>query len=210
MNIGIIGSGAMGSGFAKHWSITGHTVLITSTDLEQTKDVIKGMGPNVGTGSLEETIEFGEVVVFAIPFESIEDVVNSSKGRLKGKVVLECINPLTPDALGLKIGFSTSAAEEVAKLIPESKVVDAFNTIAANVLQSDNHMFGSFPASVYYCGDDEGAKSIVKTLISDIGFEPVDCGPLTNARYLEPMAELIIQLAIKGYGDNIAFNLLRK
>ena len=210
MNIGIIGSGAMGSGFAAHWSRTGHKVLITSTDLEETKDAVKGMGPNVATGSLEEVIEFGEVVVFAIPFESIEDVVNSSKGRLKGKIVLECINPLTPDALGLKIGFSTSAAEELAKLIPGSKVVAAFNTIAASVLKSDVHSFGSIPASVYYCGDDGRAKLAVEKLASDIGFEGVDCGPLKNARYLEPMAELVIQLAIKGYGDNIALNLLKR
>jgi len=210
MNISIIGSGAMGSGFARHWSRKGHKILITSTDLEQTKEVIKDMGANVKAGTLREVIDFGEVLVFAIPYESINDVVNSSGGRLKGKIVMECINPLTPDAMELKIGHKTSAAEELAKIIPGSRVVDGFNTIAAKVLQSDDHKFGSVPASVYICGDDDGAKSVVKTLISDIGFEPVDCGPLTNARYIEPMAELVIQLAVLGFGDNIVLNLLTR
>jgi NADPH-dependent F420 reductase len=210
MNIGIIGSGNMGSGFAKHWGKAGHNILITSTDVEQTKEVIKDMGSNVAAGSLIEVVEFGEVVVFAVPYESIEDVVNSSRGRLKGKIILECINPLTPDAMGLKIGHTTSAAEELAKLIPDSRVVAAFNSIAAIVLKSDEHSFGNLPATVFFCGDEGRAKLVVEKLITDIGFEGVDCGPLKNSRYLEPMSELVIQIAVTGYGDNIALNLLRR
>lgn len=209
MKIGIIGSGNMGGALAKLWSDKSHSILITSTSPEQTQAVAKSIGKNVVTGSTADAVSYGDVVVFAFPYESLNDVIGKG-GSFKNKIIIDLINPLTPDVKGLLIGFTTSAGEEIEKLIPDAKVVKAFNTISAAVIKSGNIKFNGIASDVYFCGNDENSKLIVKKLIQDIGFEAVDSGPLTNARYLEPISEFIIQLAILGMGDDIAVKVLRR
>lgn len=209
MKIGIIGSGNMGGALAKLWADKGHNILITSTSPEQTEAVAESIGKNVATGSTAEAVSYGDVVVFAFPYESLSDVI-SKGGSFKDKTVIDLINPLTPDIKGLLIGFTTSAAEEIEKLIPDAKIVKAFNTISAPVIKSGNIKFNGTVPDVYFCGNDKGAKAVVESLIQDIGFEAVDSGPLTNARYLEPISEFIIQLAILGLGDDIGVKVLRR
>jgi NADPH-dependent F420 reductase len=209
MKIGIIGSGNMGGALAKLWADKGHNILITSTSPEQTEAVAESIGKNVATGSTAEAVSYGDVVVFAFPYESLSDVI-SKGGSFKDKTVIDLINPLTPDIKGLLIGFTTSAAEEIEKLIPDAKIVKAFNTISAPVIKSGNIKFNGTVPDVYFCGNDKAAKAVVESLIQDIGFEAVDSGPLTNARYLEPISEFIIQLAILGLGDDIGVKVLRR
>ena len=117
-------------------------------------------------------------------------------GDLTGKVVIDITNPLTADFMGLSIGHSTSAAEEIQKAFPEAKVIKAFNTVFAQVL-SDGPMLAGETVQVYFAGDDAGAKETVKALIQSMGFAAVDAGSLKNARYLEPLAGLNIYF---GYG----------
>ena len=93
---------------------------------------------------------------------------------------------------GLAIGQTTSAAEEIAKAFSGAKVVKAFNTIFAQVLNEGADFGGGRRAAVFYAGDDEEAKRSVRTLIESMGFEATDAGPLRNARYLEPMGMLNI------------------
>ncbi len=210
MKIGIIGSGNMGGSLAKIWAYKGHEILITSTSPEQTKQVVESIGKNVKMGTTREATHFGDVVVFAFPFESLQNVI-SKGGSFDGKIIIDLINPLTSDALGLLMGHSTSAAEEIAKLLPKAKIVKAFNTIASPVLQSEQGVvFGGIAPDVYYCGDDDEAKAIVKPLIEDAGFEAIESGPLANARYLEPIAEFVIQLAFRGMGADIALKILKR
>lgn len=209
MNIGIIGSGNMGGSLARFWAEKGHNILLTSTSPEQTAEVAKSIGHNVITGTTADAVSHGDVVVFAFPYESLKDVI-SKGGSFKNKIVIDLINPLTPDVKGLLLGFNTSAAEEAAKLIPDAKIVKAFNTISAPILKSGIIKFNGTAPDVYFCGDDQEAKSVVKKLAEDIGFEAIDSGPLTNARYLEPIAEFVIQLAILGLGDDIAVKVLRR
>jgi 8-hydroxy-5-deazaflavin:NADPH oxidoreductase len=209
MNIGIIGSGNMGGSLAKLWAEKGHKILLTSTSPEQTAQVAKSIGENVSTGSTADAVSYGDVVVFAFPYESLNDVI-SKGGSFKNKIVIDLINPLTPDIKGLLLGFSTSASEEIEKRIPEAKVVKAFNTISAPVVKSGKIKFNGVAPDVYFCGNDEESKGVVMNLIQDIGFEAIDSGPLTNARYLEPIAEFVIQLAILGLGDDIGVKVLRR
>lgn len=210
MKIGIIGSGNMGGSLAKIWANKGHEILLTSTSPEQTKKVVESIGNRAQMGTTIEAVEFGDTVVFAFPYSSLQDVI-SKGGSFDGKVIIDLINPLTDDAQGLLIGHTTSAAEEISKLLPKAKVVKAFNTIASPVLQSDSGVvFDGVAPDVYYCGDFEDAKVTVKILIEDAGFEPIESGPLTNARFLEPMAEFVIQLAIAGLGADIAIKVLKR
>lgn len=208
MNIGIIGSGNMGGNLARLWVNAGHTIYITSNRIKNTKELANAIGKNICVTGLEELIRKSDVVLFAIPYEALSEIAKH-KEKFNGKIIIDCINPLTPDALNMVIGFNTSAGEEVAKLFPGSKVVKAFNVIASPVLERDDVRINSETPSAFFCGDDAGSKEIVSKLITDIGFEPVDSGALKNSRYLEPMAELLIQLAFAGLGANIGFKLLK-
>lgn len=210
MKIGIIGSGNMGGSLAKIWAKKGHEILLTSTSPEQTKEVVESIGLNAIMGSTSEAVQFGDVVVFAFPYSSLDDVIQKGS-PFDGKIIIDLINPLTDDAMGLLIGHNTSAAEEIAKLLPKAKIIKAFNTIASPVLQSGKGVkFDGVSPDVYICGDDEDAKSIVKQLAKDAGFEAVESGSLTNARYLEPMAEFVIQLAVAGLGADIAIKVMKR
>ena len=106
---------------------------------------------------------------------------------MSGKVIVSCSLPMNANNTGLVIGHTSSGAEALAKKIRRAQIVSAFGTVPSEVL------FGVFEArrkanrpSLVYCGDDGGAKDVAATLIRDVGFEPVDAGPLRIARYMEP------------------------
>ena len=147
------------------------------------------------------------MIVLATPWEATADALRSA-GPLVGKTVIDCTNPLLPDLSGLSLGTTTSAGEEVAKLIPAAKVVKCFNTLGYSNFADP--MFGSAKASMFYCGDDDGAKRIVAELGNQLGFDMIDAGPLAQSRWLEAMAMLWISMAYKyGGSQRSAFKLLR-
>jgi len=129
--------------------------------------------------------------------------------HFRGKIVIDCTNPINADFSGLAIGQNDSGGETVGRLIPESKVVKAFNTCGYNVMINPNFPGGS--ASMFIASDDTSAKETVASLAECIGFKAVDAGPLVQSRYLEAMAWLWISMAIKyGAGREIAFQLMRR
>lgn len=138
--------------------------------------------------SLADAADKAETVVLAVPYEAA--------GGLDGKTVIDNINPLTADYSGLTIGHTISAAEEIKKAAPQAKVVEAFNTVFASVLQNGGKAAGQ-PVSVFVASDDAGARKDVAALAESAGFRPVEAGGLSAARYLEPFAGLNISL---GYG----------
>jgi predicted dinucleotide-binding enzyme len=150
---------------------------------------------------------FGDVIVLATPWAETANALKAA-GELIGKTVIDCTNPLLPDLSGLALGTTTSAGEEVAKLVPAAKVVKCFNTLgAANFADP---LFAGVKASMFYCGDDAGAKQIVGELGNQLGFDMIDAGPLSQARWLEAMAILWITMAHKyGGSQRSAFRLLR-
>jgi len=149
--------------------------------------------PNVSV--VEQVTEVADVVIVATGFD---DAVNALKslGNLNGKVVIDITNPLTADYMGLTIGHSTSAAEEIAKAVPGAQVVKAFNTVFAQVLTEGPILQGK-QVPVFFATDSEQARETARILIESSGFTAVDAGPLKNARYLEPVGGLNIYL---GYG----------
>jgi predicted dinucleotide-binding enzyme len=212
MNIGIVGTGEMASALGKLWAASGHKVMFGSRDPKRAKALAKSVGPNASGGGIGDAGAFSNTVLLAVP-GSPHLVAPPIKalGPLSGKILIDCSNPLSDDFLSLTCGHTTSGAEEIAKLAREAIVVKAFNTIASTVLASGNPKYGTQVASVFYCGDDHSAKTLVKGLIEGIGYEAVDTGPLRNARYLEPFGELVIQLGISlGMGTDIALNLMRR
>jgi predicted dinucleotide-binding enzyme len=204
MRLGIIGAGNLGGTLGRLLEAQGHDVRFGVRD--PSKESGGGL-PHARMGSVADVGAFGDVIVLATPWESTADALRAA-GPLIGKTVIDCTNPLLPDLTGLSIGTTTSAGEEVAKLVPAAKVVKCFNTLGYAALA--NPMFGGVKASMFFCGDDAGAKIIVSELGNQLGFDMVDAGPLAQSRWLEAMAALWITMAYKyGGSQRSAFKLLR-
>ncbi|HTM41770.1 MAG TPA: NADPH-dependent F420 reductase [Terriglobales bacterium] len=209
MKIAVLGAGNVGGALGKLWAGRGHEVRFGVPDpgSEKVKTLLASTGGKAQAGSNREAAAAGEVVVLSVPWPAAEQAIRDC-GDLKSKVVIDCTNPLRPDFTGLALGTTTSAAEQVAAW-SGAKVVKAFNTIGAG--NYGKAEFAGTRADGFYCGDDAAAKDKVKPLIADIGLNPVDVGPLRNARLLEPLAMLWIDLAInQKWGPNHAFKLLRR
>jgi hypothetical protein len=194
MKIAILGSGNIGSGLGGLFAKEGHEVMFSfSRDPQKIQQVVAEAGPNARSGTPEQAARFGDIVVLAVGWGAVKEALQAA-GSLDGKTLISCVNPLTSDFSGLVVGTTTSGAEEIAKLVPGAHVVEAFLNVFAGILHSGTMMFGTDVPSVFYCGDDAAAKSAVRRLIIEIGLEPVDSGPLKNARFVEPTAMLMLQL----------------
>lgn len=209
MKIGIIGSGNMGSGLGKIWGKKGHEIIFSySRNQDKLKSLAASL-PNATAGTPAEAAQ-AEVVLLSVRWSDVPDALKQA-GPLNNKIIIDCTNPLKPDLSGLELGYTSSAAEEIVRMASGAKVVKAFNTAFAQVYEEQSRLFGSRRATMLYCGDNAEAKSVVAKLITDVGFDPIDCGPLSSARLLEPVAMLVITL---GYGmkmgTNMALDLIRR
>ena len=215
MNIGIIGTGNMGSALGKILANNGHKVLFSySRNPQKLRAIAESAGSNAQVGTPAEAAQFGEVVFLGVQWIALKDALQAA-GSLEDKVLISCVSGLRPDFQGQAVGLTTdltlSVAEQIAKLAPKAKVVEAFNTISAEVLQSESRLFGSERASIFYCGDDAAAKSVVAGLIEESGFEPVDAGALINARSLESLATIWVQFAfVTDMFPNFGIKVLRR
>lgn len=208
MKIGIIGAGDVGGTLGMRWRQKGHEIMfgVRNRQSQSVQKLIQ-LDKNLEFGEIMETVAFGDVIVLAVPWTSIEETILKA-GNLSNKILIDPTNPLTPDLKGLAMDNS-SAAEKISNLAKNAKVVKAFNMIGARTL--NNLIFDSQRADLFICGDDSHAKQIVRELAIDIGFDVIDVGPLVNARMLEYLALLWIELAFRQQlGPNIAFKLLRR
>jgi predicted dinucleotide-binding enzyme len=201
MRIGILGSGLMGGKLGTIFARAGHEVVFSYARREEKlRGLARDAGGNARAGTPRDAAQEADALLLAVHWTRMDDVL-AQAGDLSGKVIVTCSLPMNGDDTGLVLGHTTSGAEELAKKVPEARVVCAFNTVPSEVL------FGVFEArrkatrpSLVYCGDDSGSKEIAAGLIRDAGFDPVDAGPLRIARYTEPFALLVGQLAYEGTG----------
>jgi len=202
MNITLIGTGNMGSALAKQLTSAGHAVRITARDPAKAQALVAA-NPGAVAVAPADALAGSDVVIVATGYADAVPALRSL-GSLAGKIVIDITNPLTADFMGLTLGHDTSAAEEIAKALPEAEVVKAFNTLFAQVLTDGPQFADGQVAPVFFAGDSERAKQTAKALIESLGFTPVDAGPLKNARYLEPLAGLNIYL---GYGAGLGTSI---
>jgi NADPH-dependent F420 reductase len=203
MNIAIFGIGNMASGLATLFAKAGHQVTLAARDDAKAQSVAADLGNGIAAASFADAAAGSETVVLAVPFDAAADVV-AAAGGLAGKVVIDISNPMTADFSGLSLGFTTSAAEEIQKSAPAAKVVKAFNTIFASVLQNSGKVSGE-ATTVFVASDDAEARKSVAALAASAGFHALEAGGLAVARYLEPVAALNIALGYGlGHGTDIA------
>ena len=213
MRIAVIGTGNVGAALGRRWAALGHSVIYGARRpaSEEVRRLVVSCGENAAAASVTEACSDAEVVVLAVPWKAVENAVGAvaAAGPLAGRIVVDCTNPLADGLSGLAIGHTTSAAERVAELLPGARVVKAFNTTgSANMIDPD---FDGARAAMFVAGDDRAARQVVLDLAQELGFDPCDAGPLRNARYLEPLAMLWIDLAyLRGRGQAFAFGLLSR
>lgn len=209
MKIAVLGAGNVGGALGEAWAKHGHEVYfgVRNPESNEAHELLKRCGPRARAETVADAARSGEVVAIALPWSAAKSTLESLD--LSGKVVLDCMNPLKPDLSGLEIGTTTSAGEQVAGWAKGARVVKIFNTTGFNNMA--NPRYGTHGAAMFYCGDDAAAKSTAADLARVIGFDPVDAGPLSNARLLEPMAMLWIWLALRGgIGRDFAFQIVTR
>ena len=145
---------------------------------------------------VSEAAKWGEVIILAVPHENANNAIESIRPYADGKVVIDVINAVGSKG-DLGISCATSSGEEAQKKLPKSHVVKAFNTVFAK--NQSKGKVGKEQIAAFIAGDDLKSKKTVAQLTYDLGFDPVDCGPLKAARYLEAMGMMIINLAYE-YG----------
>ncbi|HEX2285146.1 MAG TPA: NAD(P)-binding domain-containing protein [Mycobacterium sp.] len=201
MKIAIIGAGNVGRALGGAWR-SGHDITYGVRSPGDAK--YADLGTSVATN--KEAVTGADVVVLCTPWQGTEQAVKSC-GDLTGKVLIDCTNPLTPDFTALEVGHTTSGAEQVAAWASDARVCKAMNQIGAPMM--DHPQLPSAPV-MFICGDDDDAKRLTGELVTELGFETVDLGELTQARVLEPYALIWIHLALRrGFGFNFGFGLLR-
>jgi predicted dinucleotide-binding enzyme len=200
--------GKLGTLFAR----AGHDVVFSyARSPRKLKRLAREAGGRASAGTPREAATNADVLLLAVHWSRVTDVLRQA-GDIAGKVIVTCSLPMNATDTALAIAHTSSGAEALAKRARKAAVVSAFGTVPSEVL------FDVFDAkrrtrrrpSLLYCGDDHDAKSLAARLIRDVGFEPVDAGPLRTARYLEPFTLAIAQLAYEGDGGpEVAYRIER-
>lgn len=207
MKIAIIGTGSVGLTLGKKWIQKKHEVVFgsRSESIEKNRAKLLSLNLQVEVDTIQSAISGVDVIVLAVPYEEglkIAELI----GDISGKTIIDVMNPFTADFSGIKLGFSTSGAEEVQKRVPKSHVVKAFNHYGVKV--TENPQFGMQKAVLYYCGSDKESLKFVGQLVDEVGYDGVGINNLEFARVLEPLA-LVWMSGIRQFGVDHALGLLK-
>jgi len=213
MNIGILGSGsvgrALGSGFLKH----GHRAMLGTRDPHK-PEVEQWLrdNPTGSAGTFAEAARFGELLVLATLGRAAEEAIRlAGPAHFDGKTVIDTTNPIADAApvggiLAFTTGPNESLGEHIQSVLPQARVVKAFNSVGAGQMVNPHYQQG--PPTMFLCGENAAAKQQVCGLLQQFGWEPCDCGGIIAARALEP---LCILWCLRGFQHNQwdhAFKLL--
>jgi 8-hydroxy-5-deazaflavin:NADPH oxidoreductase len=211
MRIGILGSGLMGGKLGTIFARAGHDVIFSYARSElKLKRLARQAGGNARAGAPAEAVRDADAILLAVHWSRVNDVMKQA-GSVSDKVIVSCSLPMTADDSELAIGHTSSGAEALAKKARRAHIVSAFSTVPSEVLFSvfDKRRRATRP-SLVYCGDNRKAKQVAARLIRDVGFDPIDAGPLRTARYMEPFTMLVAQLAYEGRsGPQVAYRFER-
>ena len=204
MRIGVLGTGRMGSTLGRLWAHAGHQICFGSRTPQKAQLLAESIGSPTCGGSYADAATFGDVVVLATQWAGVSDALQAA-GTLSDKILIDCTLPIVNREKA--VDGNSSGAEEIARLVPDAKVVKAFNTIHYEHFGATGF---ETPLTAFYCGDDAAAKTIAAELAIDLGVEPLDAGPLFLASFLEGMGLLYIYLSfVQGYGSTIGFKMQR-
>jgi predicted dinucleotide-binding enzyme len=213
MRVGILGSGEVGQALGTGFATLGHEVKIGTR--EPASDKLKGWlgkaGAKASTGTLVETAAFGELLLLATAWSGTQSAVQlAGPENAAGKTVIDVTNPLDFSGGGpaLAVGWKDSAGEQVQRWLPQAHVVKAFNIVGNKFFFRPS--FPGGPPTMFYAGNDAGAKATVQKVLDDFGWESIDLGGIEMSRYLEPFAMVWIMHGFTSKTWDHAFKLLKK
>lgn len=195
MKIGIIGSGNMGRSLGILWAERGHEVFFGARTVEKGKAIAQFAEKNTQGGTNDEAAVFGDVLLYTVRGINPAEVLTSID-VLNGKILIDCNNFDIPEDFAYP-AIEQSLAEKLAAEVPQAHVVKAFNTFAQEVFELAPKPLQDYNVSVFVASDDENAKQVVMQLSQELGFNPIDCGVLRNARLIETVGDFIRLLIIK-------------
>ena len=210
MRIGILGSGLMGGKLGTILARAEHDVVFSySRSQRKLRRLARDAQGHARAGTPREAAQHADALLLAVHWSRVDAVLKQA-GDLSGRVIVTCSLPMNANDTALAVAHTSSGAETVANKVRKAHVVSAFSTVPSEVL------FDVFKRkrrtrrrpSLLFCGDDRNAKKVAARLIRDVGFGPVDAGPLPVARYLEPFSLAVAQLAYEGdEGPEIAYRI---
>jgi predicted dinucleotide-binding enzyme len=212
--VGVVGSGVVGETLADGFLRHGFEVMRGTREPAKLADWRKKAGSRASTGTFAETARFGEIVVIAAKGTAGESAVTlCGPENLAGKVVIDTMNPIAdaPPENGVLRYFTTSdesLMERLQKLAPRAKFVKAFSSVGAGLMINPD--FGGEKPSMFICGDDEGAKTVVRGILTQFGWETEDMGGVSLARAIEPLCILWCSRGFLRNEWTHAFKLLKK
>ena len=209
MRIAVLGAGNVGGALGTGWARAGHHVTFGARDvkLAEASGLIARADGKAKVMPMPEAVAQGEIVALAVPWNAVAEVLASIRPVLAKKILIDCTNPSTGwPAVDHSGG---SGGEQVAAMVPEARVVKAFNTTGFENMQ--NPRYGVAALTMFYAGEDSGAKKTVHNLAKDLGFDPIDAGGLKQSHALEILASFWGSLAYgQKMGREIGFKLLRR
>ncbi len=205
--LAILGTGRVGRAVAGGLIRAGRSILFGSRTPQSAAVSQLAEFADVEILSIEEAVQRSQICLLAVPWKAAK-LVAASIPDWESRTLIDCSNPLNSTFNGLELGFESSAAEEIAKVARGAHVVKTLNTASSDLMSQPR--VNDQATSMFYCGDDASAKQAVHEMLEQLGFDPLDAGPLKQARYLEPLAMLSIDLAIRGgLGSKWGLKVLR-
>lgn len=207
MNIGVIGAGNFGGPLAALWAAKGHHVKAAASrpDSPSLAALVEQSNGQIIPTPIEKIADGSDVVLLAVPWPMVPQVLKQV-GDLSGTILIDVTNPFKRDYSGLEHGLTSSGAEVIAELAPGARVVKAFNTVGAATLPAP--VIDGVATSVLLCSDSPEAMQTVAQLAAEIGFDPVNAGPLQSARYVEPLV-MLWRALVEHESSAVAFRILR-
>jgi predicted dinucleotide-binding enzyme len=207
--ISIIGSGGMAAAIGGLAAKAGHTVEVMSRDAAKARALAEQIGAGATTGTFGDA-PAGNIVILAVPYAAVLDVVKQYGEELAGKLLVDITNPVASDFTSFVTPSDSFGAQEIVKAAPaDAVVIKAFNTLFSHVLAAGP--VKSYPLDVFIAGDDAQAKARISAFIESLGLRPMDTGLLPMARTLEHVCLLSLGLmthSIKHTNFAIGINLL--
>jgi 8-hydroxy-5-deazaflavin:NADPH oxidoreductase len=204
MRIGILGAGGMAEALGTQWAGAGHELLVGARDRSKATALTDRIGARARPGGLREAAAYGDIVLLAVPYDAVAEVLDTAGDALRGRPLVDCVNGIVHPGVTLATGDGPSVAESVATR-SGARVVKAFNLCHVGVWRRTPPHFDGRPLAVPVCGDDPAAVGLTRALVTAIGADPLDAGGLHRARLLEATAALAIGLWFAGADPRAVF-----
>lgn len=211
MNIAFIGYGQVGAPLADHLEKLGHTVTLAARnpDSDSVKKVI-ARNPRLRVAEPKAAVSGAEVVFLATPFDAVPVALDAVREELRGKVLVDCTNPVGP-GLSHGLGNAESGSAYIQRHAPAARVVKAFTIYGFENFENNAYPAYDVKPMMMYCGEDIAAKATVGHLIAQLGWQPFDVGGLDQALHLEHMTLLWVRLVrVHGHSPHLVWAALKR